>query len=177
MALRLSDKKNIVAEVAEQASNSVSAIGIDYRGLSVVEVTEFRNIARKNGVYLKVLRNTLAKRALEGTQFECMKDAFQGPTMLGLSLDDPGMAARIAKDFAKEHKALEVKILSIGGVAYGGDALEKIASLPTKQEALGQLASVTKAPVVKFVRTMAETYAKLVRVVNAVADKKKSSDN
>lgn len=174
MVLRLNDKKAIVTEVAEYASSAVSAIGADYTGLTVTQVTKLRKIARNQGVYIRVVRNTLAKRAIVGTQFECMKDALKGPMILGFCKDDPGAPARLMKDFAKDNKALQVKVLSVGGQMYGGEALERIASLPTKQQALGQLASVTQAPVSKFVRTVAETYAKVVRVINAVAMQKKA---
>lgn len=174
MVLKLSDKKAIVSEVSDQAKSAVSAIGVDYRGLTVTELTDLRKRARNQGIYMKVVRNTLARRAVQDTDFECMQDQLVGPMLLAFSQDDPGAPARLAKEFAKEHKNLEVKILSIGGQAFGEDALDKIASLPTKEQALGQLASVMQAPVTKVVRTIAETYTKLARVVNAVAEQKKS---
>lgn len=174
MVLKLSDKKAIVSEVSDQAKIAVAAFGADYRGLTVTELTDLRKRARNNGIYMKVVRNTLAKRAVQDTDFECMQDQLKGPMLLAFSHDDPGAPARLAKEFAKEHANLEVKVLSIGGQAFGAEALERIASLPTKQQALGQLASVIQAPVSKVVRTIAETYTKLVRVVNAVAEQKKS---
>ena len=173
MVLRLNDKKAIVAEISEQAKVAVSAAGADYRGLSVVQLTELRKTARDNGIYLKVVRNTLAKRAVAGTQFECMQDSLKGPMLLAFCKDDPGAPARLMKDFAKANNKLEVTVLSIGGNAYGGEAIDRVASLPTKQQALGQLASVINAPVTKFVRTVAETYTTIVRVINAVAEQKK----
>ncbi len=175
MVLRLNDKKAIVADVSERAKVAVSAIGADYSGLTVNQLTELRKNARNQGVYLKVVRNTLAKRAVTGTQFECMKDALTGPMLLGFCNDDPGAPARLMKAFIKDNNntRLEVKVLSIGGNAYGNEALDRIAALPTKHEALGQLVSVINAPVSKLVRTVAETYTKLVRVVNAVAEQKK----
>lgn len=175
MVLRLSDKKAIVSEVSEQAKESISAIGVDYRGLTVTELTDLRKNARNQGIYMKVVRNTLAKRALDGTQFECMRDSLAGPILLAFCKDDPGAPARLIKDFSKNATCLEVKVLSIGGQAFGGESLDKIAALPTKVQALGQLASVTQAPISKMVRTLAETYTKIVRVVNAVAEHKKTS--
>lgn len=174
VVLSLNDKKAIVSEVSEQAKQAVSALGVDYRGISVTDLTELRKRGRDNGVYMKVVRNTLAKRAIEGTDFECMKDSLTGPMLLAFCKDDPGAPARLVKDFMKQAQCLEVKVLSIGGKALGGEALDKIAALPTKEQALGQLASVMQAPVSKMVRTIAETYTKLVRVVNAVAEQKKS---
>lgn len=174
MALRLNDKKVIVEEVAEQAKKSVSAIGADFSGLAVNDITRLRKEAREQGVYMKVVRNTLAIRAIKGTQFECMQDALKGPMLLGFCQDDPGAPARLMKAFAKDNNRLEVKVLSIGGQVYGADAMDRIAALPTKQEALGKLASVIQAPVSKLVRTIAETYTKVVRVINAVAEQKKS---
>lgn len=174
MVLKLSDKKAIVSEVSAQAVESVSALGADYRGLTVNELTDLRKQARNQGIYMKVVRNTLAKRALEDTEFKCMQDQLTGPMILAFCKDDPGAPARLVKDFSKQHKALEVKVLSIGGQAFDGSALDRMASLPTKQQALGQIASVVQAPISKLVRTVAETYTQLVRVVNAVAEQKKS---
>lgn len=174
MVLHINEKKAIVSEVSEQAKLSVSALGVDYRGISVTDLTELRRQARNQGIYMKVVRNTLAKRAIAGTDFECMQDALKGPMLLAFCQDDPGAPARLLKDFKKQAACLEVKVISIGGQAFGADSLDRIASLPTKQQALGQLASVIQAPVSKLVRTVAETYTKLVRVVNAVAEQKKS---
>jgi len=174
VVLRLNDKKLIVAEVAELANVSISAVGVDYNGLAGNQVTDLRKKARAEGIELRVVRNTLARRAIVGTKFECMSNALVGPMLLGFCKDDPGAPARLMKAFAKDNNRLEVKVLSVGGQMYGSDALDRIASLPTKQQALGQLASVTQAPVSKLVRTFAETYAKVVRVINAVAEQKKA---
>lgn len=174
MVLSLNDKKAIVSEVSEQARQAVSALGADYRGMSVTDLTELRKRARNQGIYMKVVRNTLAKRAIAGTNFECMQDSLSGPMLLAFCNDDPGAPARLIKDFMKQAQSLEVKVLSIGGKAFGGESLDRVASLPTKQQAIGQLASVIQAPISKMVRTVAETYTKLVRVVNAVAEQKKS---
>jgi large subunit ribosomal protein L10 len=174
VVLSLNDKKAIVSEVSEQAQQAVSALGADYRGMSVTELTELRKRARNQGIYMKVIRNTLAKRAIVGTEFECMQDSLKGPMLLAFCKDDPGAPARLIKDFMKQAPKLEVTVLSIGGKAFGGESLDRVASLPTKQQAIGQLASVTQAPISKMVRTVAETYTKFVRVVNAVAEQKKS---
>lgn len=172
MPLNLEDKRAIVVSVNAAASEALSAVVADYRGLSVSDMTVLRQKARETGVYLKVVRNTLAKRAVEGTDYECLSDALVGPTILAFSQEDPGAAARLIKDFAKDHDALEVKALAVGGVAYGAKDIDVLAKLPTRDEALSQLMSVMQAPVAKFVRTLNEVPGKFVRTVAAVKDKK-----
>jgi large subunit ribosomal protein L10 len=170
--LNLEDKRAIVVSVNAAASEALSAVVADYRGLSVAEMTNLRLKARETGVYLKVVRNTLAKRAVAGTDYECLTDALVGPTVLAFSQDDPGAAARLIKDFAKDHDALEVKALAIGGVAYDAKDIDILAKLPTRDEAIAQLMSVMQAPVAKFVRTLNEVPGKFVRTMAAVKDKK-----
>jgi len=172
MPLNLENKREIVASVNEQAATALSAVVADYRGLTVGEVTELRAKARESGVYLKVVRNTLLRRAVEGTEFECLQDSFVGPTVLGLSLEDPGAAARLFKDFAKQHDKLEVRALAVGGQVYGPQDIDVLAKLPTRDEAISMLMSVMQAPVAKFVRTLNEVPGKLVRTVAAVKDSK-----
>ena len=175
MALGLEDKKAIVAEVNEAASTALSAVIADYRGLTVSEMTNLRKQAREGGVYLRVVRNTLAKRAVAGTEFECLTESLVGPTIIALSIEDPGAAARLIKDFAKEHEKLEVKALAVGGEAYGADEIDRLAKLPTREQALGMLASVLQAPVTKLAQTLNEVPSKFVRVVAAVKDQKEAA--
>lgn len=172
MPLNLEDKRAIVVSVNAAASEALSAVVADYRGLSVSDMTVLRQKARETGVYLKVVRNTLARRAVVGTEYECLNDALVGPTILTFSQADPGAAARLIKDFAKEHDALEVKALAVGGVAYEAKDIDVLAKLPTRDEALSQLLSVMQAPVAKFVRTLNAVPGKFVRTVAAVKDKK-----
>ena len=113
MALRLADKQQLVAEVNEVAATAHSAIAAEYRGLSVAQMTEFRNNARNEGVYVRVVKNTLAKRAVEGTEFECLSEALSGPLVLAFSREDPGAAARVVKDFSKENEHLVTKAVAI----------------------------------------------------------------
>lgn len=175
MALGLEDKKAIVAGVNEAAQSALSAVIADYRGLTVDQMTALRSEARKNGVYLKVVRNTLAKRAVEGTEFECLQPALVGPTILAFSQVDPGAAARVMKDFAKDNKALEVKALSVGGKLLGAEQIDVLAKMPTLDQARAMLMSVMIAPVTKLARTLNEFPAKIVRVMAAVADEKKNA--
>lgn len=174
MALRLEDKKAIVAEVNEAAGQALSAVLADYRGLTVEQITDVRKKARESGVYLKVIRNTLAKRAVEGTEFECLTEAFVGPTMLAFSQEDPGSAARLLKDCAKQYQALEVKALSIGGQLLQASDIDRVAKLPTREEALATLMAVMQAPIVKLARTFNEVPAKITRAVAAVRDQKQA---
>jgi large subunit ribosomal protein L10 len=175
MALRLEDKKAIVAEVAEVAKSAYSAVAAEYRGLSVAEMTELRSKAREGGVYLRVVRNTLARRAVENTDFACMQDILVGPLVLAFSREEPGAAARVIKDFAKDHKKLEVKAVSVSGKLLPASELETLAKMPTYDQAISILMSVMKAPISKFVRTLAEPHAKLVRTVAAVRDQKEAA--
>jgi large subunit ribosomal protein L10 len=174
MALNIEQKKAIVAEVAEVAKDALSVVAADYRGLSVNQMGALRSKARASGVYVRVVRNTLARRALEGTSFACMAEALKGPLVLAFSKDEPGAAARLVKDFSKDNK-LSVRFISIGGALHGPDKLESIAKLPTYNEAIAMLMGVMKAPISKFVRTTQEPHAKLVRLFAAVKDQKQAS--
>jgi len=172
VALGLDAKKAIVKEVSEVASEALSVAVAEYRGMEVADMTVLRRQAREQGVYLKVVRNTLAKRALEGTKFEEMDPALKGPLIYGFSLEAPGAAARLFKDYAKENKNLQVTALSLGDGLLGPEKLDAIASLPTRDEALAKLLATFKAPVSKFVRTVNEVPTKFVRVLGAIKDAK-----
>ena len=167
MALRLEDKKALVEEVSAVAGDSVTAVAAEYRGLSVSEMTELRKTARNAGVYMRVVKNTLARRAVEGTEFECMKDTLKGPILLAFAKDDPGAAARVIKDFAKDHEALKAVSLSAGGQLLPGSDLAKLADLPTLDQARAMLLGVMVAPLSKLVRTLAEPPAMLARTLSA----------
>jgi large subunit ribosomal protein L10 len=175
MALRLEDKKTLVTEVNEIAQKAQSVVAAEYRGLSVAKLTELRAKARASKVYMRVVKNTLARRAVAGTPFECVGEKLKGPLILAFSEDDPGAAARLIKGFAKDHDKLVPTLVSLGGSVLPGKDLDRVASLPTRAEALAQLLGVIKAPVVKFVRTLAEPHAKLVRTIAAVKDQKQAA--
>ena len=167
MALRLADKKALVEEVNAVAGDSVTAVAAEYRGLSVAQMTELRKNARDAGVYLRVVKNTLARRAVEGTEFECMQDTLKGPILLAFAKDDPGAAARVIKDFAKEHDALQAVSLSAGGQLMPGSDLAKLADLPTLDQARAMLLGVMVAPMSQLVCTLAEPSAMLARTMGA----------
>jgi large subunit ribosomal protein L10 len=172
MALGLAAKKEIVAEINEVASRALSIAVAEYRGMEVAELTDLRNKAREQGVYLKVIRNTLAKRAFNDTQFDDLDSALTGPLIYGFSIDAPGGAARLFKDFSKDCDKLNVTALSLGSGLLGPEKLDAVASLPTRDEALAKLLATFKAPVGKFVRTINEVPTKFVRVLAAIKDEK-----
>jgi large subunit ribosomal protein L10 len=175
MSLSLEQKKVVVAEVAEVAAKAHSAIAAEYRGLTVGELTELRAKARNEGVYMRVVKNSLARRAVVGTDFECMTEGFVGPLMLAFSQEDPGAAARVIKDFAKEHDKLVVKLVSVGGQLLGASDIERLAKMPTRDQAISLLMAVMKAPLDKFARTLNEVPGKLVRTVAAIRDQKEQA--
>ncbi len=175
MALRLEQKQAIVAEVSSVAAKAYSAIAAEYRGLTVLQMTELRKRARESRVYLRVVKNTLARRALAETDYACMSESLVGPLLLAFSLEEPGAAARVIRDFAKEHEQLVPKLVAFGGKLYTPEELDRLASLPTKEQAIAMLMAVVKAPVEKLVRTLAEPHAKLVRTLAAVRDQKQAA--
>jgi large subunit ribosomal protein L10 len=175
VALGLEGKKAIVAGVNETATNALSLVVADARGCAVGDMTGLRKLAREANVDMRVVRNTLAKRALEGTEFECAQEAFVGPTLLAFSMEDPGAAARIFKDFAKDNENFEVKALAVGGKLLGVEQLDVLAKLPTRDQAISMIMSVMQAPVAKLVRTVNEVPGKLVRTLAAVRDQKQEA--
>ena len=175
MALNLEDKKALVAEVAEVAAKAQSVVAAEYRGLTVGQMTELRSKARKSGVYMRVVKNTLARKALAGTSFESVGSKLKGPLVLAFSKDDPGAAARVVKDFAKANEKLKATLVALGGQVFPGAELDKVASLPTREQALSMLLGVMKAPIQKFVGTLAAPGSKLVRTIAAVRDQKQAA--
>jgi len=175
VALTYAQKENIVAEVAEVARTAYSAIGAEYRGLSVADMTDLRVEARKAGVYLRVVKNTLAKRALADTEFACMQDGLSGPLVLAFGREDPGSAARVVDAFAKKHDKLQVRLIAVSGQLLPPAELDKLAKMPTYDEAISQLMSVMQAPVQKLATTLNEVPGKLVRTVAAVRDAKEAA--
>jgi len=173
MPLNLEDKKAIVADLSAVMADAVSTVVADYRGLTVSELTDLRTKAREHGLFVRIVRNTLVRRAVADTDFACLDKALVGPNILVISQDAPGVGARVLKDFMKDHDALEVRAIAIGSDYYAADSLAAVASLPTYDEAIAQLMSVMKAPVAKFVRTTNDIPGRIVRVISNVADQKK----
>ena len=175
MPIGLKEKQAIVAEVNETASKALSAVMADYRGVPVDDMTSLRKTAREAGIQVRVIRNTLAKRAFEGTDFECLSDAMLGPNILAFSLEDPGAGARLFKDFAKENEAFEVKALSVGGKLLPAEKIDVLAKLPTRDQGLSLLMAVLLAPITKLTRTLNDVPARVTRVVAAVRDQKQEA--
>ena len=164
MALGLEDKKAIVAEVSEAAKGALSAVAADSRGVTVAKMTTLRQSAREAGVYMRVVRNTLLTRAVEGTDFECMKDVFVGPTLIAFSNEHPGAAARLFKEFAKGNDKFSIKGGAFQGEFIPAAQIDRLATLPTYEEAIA-----------KLMATMKEASAgKLVRTLAALRDKKEA---
>ena len=160
MALNLSQKQEVVAEVAEVASKAHSLIAAEYAGVTVSQLTEMRKKARETGVYLRVVKNTLASRAVAGTEYECVKDVLVGPLLYAFSTEEPGAAGRLIKEFAKGNDKLQAKVVALGGQLYPASHVDVLASLPTRDQALAMLARVLSEPAAMF-----------ARAVKAVADK------
>ena len=175
MALNLDDKKAIVAEVNETAAQALSLVIADARGVDVTNMNALRAKARAENVQLRVIRNTLAKRAFAETDYACVEDVLVGPSLFAFSMEDPGAAARLFKDFAKGNDSFDIKALSVSGQLLGKDQIDVLANLPTLKQALGMLANVTLAPVTKLVRTLNEVPTKVTRVVAAVKTQKEEA--
>lgn len=175
MALSIEQKKAVVAEVAQVARTALAAVVAEYRGLTVEEMTDLRVKARQGGVYLKVAKNTLVRRALEGTEFECMQQSLTGPLLLAFSMEDPGAAARLVKDYARSNDKLVTRLVVIGGELFEASALDRLSRLPTYDQAIAMLMGVMQAPVEKLVRTLVEPHTKLVRCFAAVRDAKQAA--
>lgn len=175
MRLTLEAKKAIVNEVAEIAANAPSAIAAEYAGLSVAEMTRLRQSAREAGIYLRVVRNTLARKALENTKFECMRDKLAGPLLLAFSNKEPGVAAKVIRNFAKENGKLVVKLVVLDGKLLQPSDIEKLANLPSYEQAISMLMGVMTAPLALLARTLVAPHAKLVRTLAAVRDQKQAA--
>jgi large subunit ribosomal protein L10 len=175
MALNLEGKKALVAEVSEVAAGAQSVVAAEYRGLSVAQMTDLRSKARAQDVYVRVVKNTLARKALAGTSFECIGPTLKGPLVLAFSKSDPGAAARVIRAFAKDHDKLVATGLSLGGSLLPGKDLDKVANLPTRDQALAILMGTMKAPIQKLAGTLAAAPSKLVRTLAAVRDQKQAS--
>ena len=175
MALKLEEKKVVVAEVNAVAAKALSVVGAENRGLTVTQMTDLRAKARKEGVYLRVVKNTLARKAVAGTAFECIAAALKGPVVLAFSNDDPGAAARVVKAFAKDNDKLVTTLVSLGGQLLKAEDLERVATLPTRAQAVSRLMGVLQAPIAKFVGTLAAPNSMLVRTLAAVLDSKKAA--
>lgn len=170
MSLTLEQKKAVVSEVHAMASDAQAAIAAEYIGLTVAQLTEFRSKARNDGVQVRVVKNSLAKRAIADTEFECLGDSLSGPMLLVFSGEDPGAGARLVRDFSKENEQLVTKAIAFAGELRPAEDLKVLASLPTLEEARAKLLSVFNAPATQLVRVMAEPGGKFARLLSARRD-------
>lgn len=175
MSLNLEQKRAIVSEVAAIAARAPNVVAAEYSGLSVADMTRLRQSARSAGVYLKVVRNTLARRAIEGTPFECMGDRLVGPLVLAFAGEEPGSAAKVVTEFAKLNEKLIVKLVVADGRLLEAEAVTRLATLPSLDEARSMFLGVLQGPLGKFVRVLAEPPAKLARLLGAYRDKQQAA--
>ena len=167
-----SDKVDIVKAIKHEAETAVDAALADYRGVDVASMTKLRQDARDKNVYLKVTRNTLIKRALADTDYACLEVELTQPTLLGFSREEPGSVARLFRDFVKENPEFQVKGLAVNGEFLSADKISVLANLPTRDEALGQLAGVLQAPAQKFAATLNQIPTGFARLLTAVSSTK-----
>lgn len=171
MSLTLDEKKAVVAEVSGKLTDAQAAVLAEYRGLSVAQMTTLRRKAHDGKVYLRVVKNTLARRAVQGTSFECLQDQMSGPLAFAAS-SDPVTVAKILSEFAKDNAALKIKAGAMGGKLMSLAQIQALAVLPGREQLLAQLLGTMQAPVRTFVQTLNEVPAKFVRALAAVRDAK-----
>ena len=174
MSLNLESKKEVVAEVAARLAKAQTVILAEYRGLPVHAITVLRARARSNGVYLRVLKNTLARRAVQGTPFEKLSDQMVGPLAYGIS-DDPVAAAKVLHEYAKTNDKLVIKGGAMQGQVMSAKEVGQLATMPSREELLARLMGTMQAPIAKFVQTLNEVPSKLVRTLAAVRDQKEEA--
>jgi large subunit ribosomal protein L10 len=167
VALNIGEKKDVVKEVSEVASTAQSAVAAEYRGLTVQELMTLRSNARDLGVYVKVIKNSLAKRAIKNTEFECMDPSLKGPLIFAFSKEDLGSAAKLINDFQKDNNLLKPIVVAVNGELVDVAKISQIAALPNKDQAISMLMAVMKLPIEKFVRTLSAPNIKLVQTISA----------
>jgi large subunit ribosomal protein L10 len=171
LSLSLEQKQAMVAELAAKLAGAQALLVAEYRGLDVERITKLRTRARKSGLYLKVLKNTLARRAVQGTPFEKLADLMVGPLMYGIA-QDPVAGAKVMSEFAKENESFVIKGGSMANALMSSKDVKALALLPSREELLSMLLGTMQAPVTKLVRTMNEVPGKFVRTLAAYRDSK-----
>lgn len=175
MGLNRNEKAGVVEEVSAELAGAQSIVIAEYRGLEVVSSTALRRQARQSGVYLRVLKNTLVRRAVAGTPFEALSDRMVGPLIYGISRD-PVSAAKVLSDFAKSNDKLVIKAGAMPNFVMDANGVKALASMPSREELLSTLMATMQAPVAKFVRTLNEVPGKFVRTVAALRDEREKAD-
>jgi large subunit ribosomal protein L10 len=172
MALNLAQKQEVVAELAGVAGSAHSLVASEYAGLTVSQLTDMRKKARESGVFLKVAKNTLVSRAVDGTEYAIVMDELTGPLLYAFSQEDPGAAGRLIMEFAMANDKLKPRLVAVGGKLYPGTHVDVLASLPTRDQALSMLLSVMSQPATMLVRLLSEPASQIARVVNATGQAK-----
>ena len=173
MSLSIDQKKAVVSEAVRIFSAAQAAVLAEYRGLSVAQITELRSEARNNGVDIRVVKNTLARRSVSGTPFECLSDHFVGPVLIS-SANDPIAVAKVVSKFAKDHEALKIMVGVMNGDLIDKSTIQMLAKMPSRDELLATLMATMNAPLEKFVRTLNEVPGKLVRTIAAYRDSRQA---
>ena len=174
MSLNLAEKKEVVAELSERLKQAQAVVLAEYRGITVEDITGLRKEARASGVYLRVLKNTLARRAVQGTPFEKLAAQMVGPLAYGIS-DDPVAAAKVLQAYAKKNEKLVIKGGAMPNVMMTAKEVGQLATMPSREELLARLMGTMQAPIAKFVQTLNEVPGKFVRTVAAVRDQKEKA--
>ena len=173
MSLSIDQKKAVVSEAVQIFSVAEAAVLAEYRGLSVAQITELRSEARSNGVDIRVVKNTLARRSVSGTPFECLTDHFVGPVLIS-SAGDPIAVAKVVSKFAKDHEARKIMVGVMNGGLIDKSTIQMLAKMPSRDELLATMVATMNAPVAKFVRTLNEVPGKLVRTMAAYRDSRQT---
>ena len=174
MNAKLEIKQQAVDELAGVVGKSQIVVAAHYRGMTVTQMTRLRSIGRERGVHIQIIKNTLARRALVGSQYEGLQDKLVGPTILAFSMEEPNAAAKLIQEFSKDCEALKVQALGLENKVLGADALNSVAKMPNREQAITLLLVALNGPVQKLACTMQETYAKLARGMQEVAKKRES---
>ncbi len=174
MSLNLDQKKQVVEDVSAIVGNAQAAVVAEYRGLTVEEMKVLRREAHDNNVYLRVVKNTLLRRAVKDTEHECLDELLVGPLAFAAS-EDPVAVAKVINKYAKEYDALEIKAGSMSGSLLSDGEIKALAQLPSREELLAKLMGTMQAPVTKFAQTLNEVPTKFVRALAAVRDSKEAA--
>ena len=174
MSLNIEEKKAVVTEVTDKLSGAQAAILAEYRGLTVAQMTDLRNSSRESGVYLRVVKNTLARRAVDGSPFECLQEHMVGPLAYAIA-EDPAACAKVLKNFAKDNETFTIKVGAMSGKLLTEDEITALSKLPGREELLAKLMGTMRAPVQQFVSTLNEVPGKFVRTLAAVRDSKQGA--
>ncbi len=174
MSLSLEQKKAVISEVSDAIGSAQAGVLAEYRGLTVAQLTALRKDARNSGVWVKVVKNNLARRVISGSDFECLSEHFVGPVIFSAS-EDPVAVAKVMSRFAKDNDKLKITVGAMNGSLIDLNAIESLSKLPGRDELLAKLMGTMNAPAQKFVSTLNEVPTAFVRVLSAIAEAKQAA--